>query len=153
MIAWSCKAPGQRWCVSYGTLQGQNGERRRQATHPAKTVPELVATAPSQVFTWDITRLAGPAKGIWYHAYVIISPTGVATFKIPDGPPRPSRLAVHQGDVLAIMATDPDRHWHTRELTSTLNTVKEKTLAIHLSAWARKNVLVKTAPATYKLPE
>jgi putative transposase len=51
---------------------GQNGERRRQATHPAKTVPELVATAPSQVFTWDITRLAGPEKGVWYHAYVII---------------------------------------------------------------------------------
>lgn len=51
---------------------GQTGERRRQATHPAKTVPELVATAPSQVFTWDITRLAGPDKGVWFHAYVII---------------------------------------------------------------------------------
>lgn len=51
---------------------GQNGERRRQATHPAKTVPELVATGPSQVFTWDITRLAGPEKGVWFHAYVII---------------------------------------------------------------------------------
>ncbi|MEW2121825.1 DDE-type integrase/transposase/recombinase [Streptomyces sp. NPDC005474] len=52
--------------------KGQAGERRRQATHPAKAVPELVATAPSQVFTWDITKLAGPAKGNWYHAYVII---------------------------------------------------------------------------------
>ncbi|MFE9601373.1 DDE-type integrase/transposase/recombinase [Streptomyces hokutonensis] len=52
--------------------KGQSGERRRQATHPAKAVPELVATASSQVFTWDITKLAGPAKGNWYHAYVII---------------------------------------------------------------------------------
>jgi transposase InsO family protein len=51
---------------------GQDGERRRIATHGAKTVPELVANAPSQVFTWDITKLAGPDKGIWYHAYVII---------------------------------------------------------------------------------
>jgi hypothetical protein len=34
--------------------QDQCGERRRQATHPAKAVPELVATGPSQVFTWDI---------------------------------------------------------------------------------------------------
>jgi transposase InsO family protein len=51
---------------------GQTGERRRQATHAAKTVPELVATGPSQVFSWDITKLAGPDKGIWYHAYVII---------------------------------------------------------------------------------
>lgn len=58
----------------YRILQaaGQSGERRRQATHPAKTAPELVATGPSQVFTWDITKLAGPAKGIWFHAYVII---------------------------------------------------------------------------------
>ncbi|MEU2835185.1 DDE-type integrase/transposase/recombinase [Streptomyces lavendulae] len=52
--------------------KGQSGERRRQATHPAKAVPELAATAPSQVFTWDITKAAGPARGIWYHAYVII---------------------------------------------------------------------------------
>ncbi len=51
---------------------GQNGERRRQATHPPKTVPELVAAGPSQVFSWDITRLAGPEKGVWFHAYVII---------------------------------------------------------------------------------
>lgn len=54
------------------TAVGQSGERRRQATHSAKTVPELVATGPSQVFSWDITKLAGPEKGIWYHAYVII---------------------------------------------------------------------------------
>jgi transposase InsO family protein len=51
---------------------GQNGERRRQATHPAKAKPELVADGPSQVFTWDITKLRGPAKGVWYHLYAII---------------------------------------------------------------------------------
>lgn len=52
--------------------QDQSGERRRQATHPAKAVPEPVATGPSQVFSWDITKAAGPVKGVWYHAYVII---------------------------------------------------------------------------------
>ncbi|MGY0056868.1 DDE-type integrase/transposase/recombinase [Streptomyces sp. LZ34] len=51
---------------------GQNGERRRQATHLPRTIPELVAHGPSQVFTWDITRLPGPARGVWFHAYVII---------------------------------------------------------------------------------
>ncbi|MBL3671739.1 transposase family protein, partial [Streptomyces sp. M2CJ-2] len=51
---------------------GQDGERRRQATHPSRTVPELVADGPSQVWSWDITRLAGPAKGMWYHGYVIL---------------------------------------------------------------------------------
>ncbi|WP_405970602.1 IS3 family transposase [Streptomyces sp. NBC_00988] len=68
---------GNYWCsqrTMYRILSaaGQNGERRRQATHPPRTIPELVATGPSQVFTWDITKLPGPAKGIWYHAYVII---------------------------------------------------------------------------------
>ena len=47
-------------------------ERRRQARHPARTVPELVATGPRQVYTWDITKLAGPAKGTYYDAYVMI---------------------------------------------------------------------------------
>jgi putative transposase len=47
-------------------------ERRRQARHPARAVPELVATAPGQVYTWDITKLAGPAKGTYYDAYVMI---------------------------------------------------------------------------------
>ncbi|MEU6973632.1 transposase family protein, partial [Kitasatospora aureofaciens] len=35
-------------------------------------MPELVADGPSQVFTWDITKAAGPRKSIWYHAYVVI---------------------------------------------------------------------------------
>ena len=68
---------GRYWCserTMYRILAaaGQNGERRRQATHPAKTVPQLVATAPCQVLTWDITKLKGPSKGEWYHLYVII---------------------------------------------------------------------------------
>jgi transposase InsO family protein len=68
---------GRYWCserTMYRILAaaGQNGERRRQATHAAKTVPQLRATAPCQVLTWDITKLRGPDKGIWYHLYVII---------------------------------------------------------------------------------
>lgn len=51
---------------------GQSGERRRQATHPPRTIPELVATAANDVWSWDITKMRGPAKGIWYHAYVVL---------------------------------------------------------------------------------
>nr|WP_246180373.1 IS3 family transposase [Kocuria coralli] len=47
-------------------------ERRRQARHPARAVPELVAEKPGQVYTWDITKLPGPAKGLYYDAYVMI---------------------------------------------------------------------------------
>jgi transposase InsO family protein len=47
-------------------------ERRRLARHPARVRPELVATAPGQVFSWDITKLAGPIKGKYFDAYVMI---------------------------------------------------------------------------------
>jgi putative transposase len=45
--------------------RGQSGDRRAQATHPAKKKPELMADGPDQVWSWDITKLKGPARGIW----------------------------------------------------------------------------------------
>jgi putative transposase len=51
---------------------GENRERRRQRTHPAKTKPQLQASAPNQVWSWDITKLQGPARGTFYDLYVII---------------------------------------------------------------------------------
>jgi putative transposase len=51
---------------------GEVGERRRQAVHPARVKPELVATAPNQCWSWDITKLPGPAKWSYFHLYVII---------------------------------------------------------------------------------
>jgi putative transposase len=51
---------------------GQVKERRRLARHPAKVCPELVATAPRQVSSWDITKLASPVKGTYFDAYVMI---------------------------------------------------------------------------------
>lgn len=47
-------------------------ERRRQARRPAMVKPELVATGPNQVWSWDITKLAGPHKWTWFHLYVIL---------------------------------------------------------------------------------
>ena len=51
---------------------GEVGERRDQATRPAHVKPELCATAPRQVFAWDITKLHGPAKWTYYYLYVVI---------------------------------------------------------------------------------
>lgn len=51
---------------------GEVRERRRQATHPPKVKPQLLATAPNQCWSWDITKLRGPAKWTYYHLYVII---------------------------------------------------------------------------------
>lgn len=47
-------------------------ERRRQAVHPPRVKPELVATEPNSVWSWDITKLRGPAKWSWYYLYVVI---------------------------------------------------------------------------------
>jgi putative transposase len=47
-------------------------ERRRQAMHPARVKPELVATKPNSCWSWDITKLLGPAKWTYYYLYVII---------------------------------------------------------------------------------
>lgn len=51
---------------------GQTGERRAQAVHPARVKPELIATAPNDVWSWDITKLHGPAKWTYYYLYVIL---------------------------------------------------------------------------------
>lgn len=51
---------------------GEVGERRDQATRPAHVKPELCATAPRQVFAWDITKLHGPQKWTYYYLYVVI---------------------------------------------------------------------------------
>ncbi len=51
---------------------GQAGERRRQAVHPARVRPELLATGPQQVWSWDITKLRGPERGSHDDLYVIL---------------------------------------------------------------------------------
>jgi putative transposase len=81
------KSPAQVWATlldegsylcsestMYRLLREAGGvrERRRQATHPPRTRPELVATAPGQVWSWDITKLHGPVPGVYYDLYVII---------------------------------------------------------------------------------
>lgn len=47
-------------------------DRRNQRQHPNYTKPELVATAPNQVWSWDITKLLGPKKWTYYYLYVIM---------------------------------------------------------------------------------
>ncbi len=68
---------GQYLCsirTMYRILEDQQEvrERRDQLRHPAYAKPQLVATAPRQVWTWDITKLLGPAKWTYFHLYVIL---------------------------------------------------------------------------------
>jgi putative transposase len=51
---------------------GEIRERRDQARHPHYEAPELLATAPNQVWSWDITKLLGPVKWSYFCLYVIL---------------------------------------------------------------------------------
>ena len=58
----------------YRILAAHNAvqERRRQRRHPEYKKPELMAEAPNEVWSWDITKLRGPAKGVYYYLYVVM---------------------------------------------------------------------------------
>jgi putative transposase len=51
---------------------GESHERRDQLTHPPYQKPELLATAPNQLWSWDITKLLGPVKWTYFYLYVIL---------------------------------------------------------------------------------
>ena len=68
---------GQYLCsirTMYRLLDGQKEvkERRDQLRHPSYQKPELLATAPNQVWSWDITKLLGPVKWSYFYLYVIL---------------------------------------------------------------------------------
>ncbi|MCX6520296.1 MAG: IS3 family transposase [Actinobacteria bacterium] len=75
---WATLLDEGRYLASVSTMyrilrsKHQVRERRRQARHPAHIKPELVADGPNQVWSWDITKLAGPHKWTWFHLYVIL---------------------------------------------------------------------------------
>jgi len=61
-------------------------ERRRQLRRPVHQKPELLAEGPNQVWSWDITKLMGPAKWSYFHLYVIIDifSRGIVAWCIAD---------------------------------------------------------------------
>jgi putative transposase len=52
--------------------EGESRERRDQLVHPPYQKPELLATAPNQLWSWDITKLLGPVKWTYFYLYVIL---------------------------------------------------------------------------------
>ena len=51
---------------------GEVRERRDQLRHPNYSKPELLATGPNEVWSWDITKLLGPVKWSYFYLYVIL---------------------------------------------------------------------------------
>jgi putative transposase len=62
------------WRTMYRLLAGHGEvrERRNLLTHPTYHKPELLATAPNQVWSWDITKLRGPVKWTYFYLYVLL---------------------------------------------------------------------------------
>ena len=52
--------------------EGQVKERRAIAAHPARIKPELVTTSPNRLWSWDVTKLPGPAKWTWHSLYLVL---------------------------------------------------------------------------------
>lgn len=71
--------------------------KKRAKKNPRK-IPELIASAPSQVWSWDITKLMGPRHGQWFHWYVIVD---IFSRKIVGW-----RLEDHENSVLAAEMID-----------------------------------------------
>lgn len=62
----------QRTMYRLLAAQGELRERRDQLTHPAYALPELLAARPNEVWSWDITKLKGPATWSSYYLYVVL---------------------------------------------------------------------------------
>ena len=124
------RAPAQAWATlldegtylaSESTMyrllraDGEVRERRRVATHPPRSVPELVADAPGRVWSYDATALRGPARGIWYDLFVMLD---IFSRYVPG-------WMVVQGQDAAVV-----RDWIER-VVATSGPIPEGTLTIH----------------------
>ena len=75
---WAALLDEGRYLCSISTMYrvlrgvGESGERRAQRRHPHYAVPRLVASGPNQVWSWDITKLAGPVKWLYFSLYVLL---------------------------------------------------------------------------------
>jgi len=75
---WAILLDESRYVASISTMyrvlraNDEVRERRAQATHPTRARPELMADKPNMCWSWDITKLRGPDKGVWFDCYVAI---------------------------------------------------------------------------------
>jgi putative transposase len=75
---WATLLDEGTWLASESTMyrllraDGEVRERRRQASHPPRAIPELVAHGPGEVWSYDATALGGPRRGVWYDLFMML---------------------------------------------------------------------------------
>jgi putative transposase len=67
-----CSARTMYRILAAQTGDGRVRDRRDQLTHPPYAAPELLAQAPNELWSWDISKLKGPVRGGWFYLYVIL---------------------------------------------------------------------------------
>lgn len=111
--------------------KGEGGERRNQLSHPKYKVPELVATGPNQVWSWDITKLRGPVKWTYFYLYVVIDIFSRKVVGWMVARNESSALAIHLiSESCKKHAIDPERLTIHADRGSSM---KSKPLALFLS--------------------
>lgn len=115
---------------------GETQERRRQRTHPVYVKPQLVATGPNQVWTWDITKVRSQEKGLWFHLFVLLDifsrcvvgwtltrrPSAAVAGHLlqetlPKYPVEPGTLTVHNDRGTEFIAEDVTKLFETLDVT------------------------------------
>ena len=75
---WATLLDEGTWLASESTMyrllraDGEVRERRAVASHPPRTIPELVAHGPDEVWSYDATALRGPRRGVWYRLFMML---------------------------------------------------------------------------------
>jgi putative transposase len=76
--AWATLLDERTYLASESTVyrllraSGETKERRHQPTHPPRTIPELVAERPNQVWPYDVTKLKGPRRGVHFDPFMML---------------------------------------------------------------------------------
>lgn len=122
------------------TEANQVCDRRRQRRHPTYVKPELVATKPNEVWSWDITKIPGPLRGHFYNLYVMLDIFSrfvvgwtivareskevakdflLATFRAHDI--KPGQLACHSDRGISMVAKSTVQLYADLGITSSFN--------------------------------
>jgi putative transposase len=67
-----CSARTMYRILAAQTGDGRVRDRRDQLTHPPYAAPELLAEAPNELWSWDVSKLKGPVRGSWFYLYMVL---------------------------------------------------------------------------------
>jgi len=119
-------------------------ERRNQMTHKEYAPPELMATGPDELWSWDITKLRGASKGICYDLYVILDVfsryvVGWTLQTCEKQAILPGRLTVHADRGIAMVTPEATHYGSATRVLEKRADVLKAACAAHPERFVRTN--------------